>query len=205
MNIKLIGFITFLLISLPGTCPSFAQCEDLEQKLRMLEEKVRQLESRLNMTASEPAQTRPSANPSSYDSWKSHQAQTPVIKTETQEASLSGILKVRVLEKKMYSSETGRGVSLLIAYTNISRKNISAFKGTITVSDVYGNVLANYPLTVNNELPFLESKSWFSDVPNYGADSETYKKLLNTSVEDMKTTLDLKEVVFSDGTVKTQY
>jgi len=209
MKINIVYYILFLLIIISGTRHTFAQCEELEQRLIMLEGKVRQLESRLNITT-DTTENKTSAytvkeKQSSYESWKSLEAQKPAVKTGTGEVSLSGILKVRVLEKKMYSSETGKGVSLLIAYTNISRKNVTAFKGIISVSDIYGNLLVTYPITVNNELPFLESKSWFSDVPNYGADAETYKRLLNTSVEDMKTTLEVKEVVFSDGTVKTSY
>ena len=120
----------------------------------------------------------------------------------SQVESISNVLKSRVLEKDVLSAGRGKGISLLIAYTNIGRKDIVSFKGTIALEDGSGDLLTSYFIDIHLGIPSLESKSSFTEVPYSAAYSAGYRRLFTMKVEEIKTSLNLTGIVFSDGTVR---
>jgi len=204
-------FIILLLSVIIGN-NLFAQCEELEDRINVLEEKIAQLERKLNISTAPPApeaRTTPAVQ---------EEERYPAVKKEpvdetgplagkrvtSQVESISNILKSRVLEKEVKSTGGGRGVSLLIAYTNIGRKDIVSFKGTIALEDESGDLLSSYFIDIYLSIPSLESKSAISEVPLSATYSESYRKLFIMKAEEIKTSLNLTEIAFSDGTVRTK-
>ena len=181
-----------------------ARNEDLEQRLRALEEKVTFMEKTLGIVppgvsveATTPVETLPEQ--------ASAPAASPHRTVETSRIDpLSNVLKSRILEKEARATGEGRGVSLLIAYTNIGRKDIVSFKGTILLEDRSGVLLTGYFIEMELSIPSLESKSGFSTVPVIQEYMAGYKRLFDMNPEDIKVTLNLVEITFSDGMVRAK-
>ena len=189
-----------------------AQCEELEERINVLEKKIAKLEKELNIIPETPTpqtQTPPA---------RKENETYPVVRPEpvstidqqvgnrviSQIESISNVLKSRVLEKDVLSAGRGKGIPLLIAYTNIGRKDIVSFKGTIALEDGSGDLLTSYFIDIHLAIPSLESKSGFTEVPYSAAYSTGYRRLFTMKVEEIKTSLNLTEIVFSDGTVRTK-
>ena len=205
---KTVAFIILLFVVLVRVDYPSAQCEHLERRIKLLEERIKVLELKLKLFHDSLGSDQPASysnEKSKYTPYKERPLQeTKQISAKsvvTKKELLSNFIKSRVLEKNIESTGKGKKVSLLIAYTNISRKDIVSFKGNLSLEDQSGDLLANYFIDIFLEIPSLESKSSFSEVP-YGSG---YKRLYSMKVEDIKTSLNLTEIVFSDGTVGTPY
>lgn len=205
---KTVAFIILLFVVMIRVDSPSAQCEHLEGRIRLLEERIRELEARLNISYDSLGSDQPVSDPNEevkYAPYKDRPLQeTKQLSDErvvTKKELLSNFIKSRVLERNIESTGKGKRVSLLIAYTNISRKDIVSFKGNLSIEDQSGDLLATYFIDIFLEIPSLESKSSFSEVPY----SSGYKRLYSMKVDDIKTSLNLTEIVFSDGTIGTPY
>lgn len=200
--------VILLYLFLVGTNYSFAQqCEHLEERIKILEERIRNLELQLNIRSTTVVnEYTVTTDESKYETYNKPSPDiTPKSnkKIVSSKESISKIIRARVFKKKLQSTEIGkRGVSLLIALTNTTHKDIISFKGTVFCKDYSGIVLTSFPIEFNKLILSYNSESWFGEVP-YDPLSEGYKVLLSTAAEDIKTSLELTEVVFSDGTVET--
>ena len=202
----------FLLLILFTIRNVHAQCEELEERINVLEKKIAKLEKEMNITPEPPSpqtqttpafrenQTYPVVRPEPVSTTGQHVGKRVI----TQVESISNVLKSRALEKDVLSAGRGKGISLLIAYTNIGRKDIVSFKGTISLEDGSGDLLTSYFIDIHLGIPSLESKSSFTEVPYSAAYSAGYRRLFTMKVEEIKTSLNLTEIVFSDGTVRTK-
>lgn len=205
-------YVIFLLLIIAGVNNSYTQCEELEERINVLEKKITELERKLNISPDSPAphtQTTPAVKerkkyPAAKNESVKETGQQVGKRVVTRVESISNILKSRVLEKDVLSAGRGKGISLLIAYTNIGRKDIVSFKGTIALEDESGDLLTSYFIDIHLGIPSLESKSGFSEVPFSAAYSAGYRRLFTMKVEGIKTSLNLTEIVFSDGTVHTR-
>lgn len=205
-------YVTFLFLIIAGVNYSHAQCEHLEERIKILEDKINELESKLSSSydslENDQTTTR-TLEESKYDTYKKQPLQetkqTPKRRVVIPKKPLSNLIKSRILEKDITSTGKGKGVSLLIAYTNIGRKDIVSFKGTISLEDQSGDLLTSFFIDINLKIPSLESKSGFSKVPYSNQYSKGFKRLYSMKVEEIKTSLILTEIVFSDGTVNTKY
>ena len=209
---KTVAFIILLFVVMIRVDYPSAQCEHLEGRIKLLEGRIRELEAKLNISYDSLESDQPASDSNEeakYAPYKDRPLQeTKQLSDErvvTKKELLSNFIKSRVLEKSIESTGKGKRVSLLIAYTNISRKDIVSFKGNLSLEDQSGDLLANYFIDIVLEIPSLESKSSFSEVPYTSFYSSGYKRLYSMKVEDIKTSLNLTEIVFSDGTVGTPY
>ena len=191
---------------------TYAQYEQLEERVKILETKVKELESKLNITYDSLENEQTIGESLDVEKYNTNRKQpfqetkqAPKRRVVTPSEPLSNLIKSRILEKEISSTGRGKGISLLIAYTNIGRKDIVSFKGTISLEDESGDLLTSYFIDVNLAIPSLESKSSFSEVPYSNQYSTGFKRLYSMKVEEIKTSLKLTEIVFSDGTVRTSY
>lgn len=114
---------------------------------------------------------------------------------------LSKIIRARVFNKKIQNTVSGKRISVLIAFTNTTAKDITAVKGKIVLKDYIGNILTIFFLELNKYITSYDSKSWFGEIP-YDPDNEGYKKLEYIQAEEIVVVLEPTEIVFSDGTIK---
>ncbi len=177
--------------------------EQLNERIRVLEERVKKLEgyhrTQTPTTASRPSpQTQSSYTPATQTS---STASSSSKKSSADREYMSKVIRARLFKKNLQTTGSGRSLTLLIAFTNTSRQDINAFKGTIVLSDNIGNDLVSFSIDLTKPITSLESESWFGEIP-YKASNRGYVQLLSLNDEVIKTRLDCEEIVFSDGTVK---
>jgi len=177
--------------------------EQLNERIRVLEERVKKLEgyhrTQTPTTASRPSpQTQSSYTPATQTS---SAASSSSKKISADREYMSKVIRARLFKKNLQTTGSGRSLTLLIAFTNTSRQDINAFKGTIVLSDNIGNDLVSFSIDLTKPITSLESESWFGEIP-YKASNRGYVQLLSLDDEVIKTRLDCEEIVFSDGTVK---
>lgn len=178
--------------------------EQLNERIRVLEEKVRKLEGyhgiqSTTTSSSKPVQqTQSSYTPSTQTS---SAVSSSSKKSSADREFMSKIIRARLFKKNLQTTGSGRSLTLLIAFTNTSRQDINAFKGTIVLSDNIGNDLVNFSIDLTKPITSLESESWFGEIP-YKANNQGYAQLLSLDDQIIKTRLECEEIVFSDGSVK---
>lgn len=194
--------LLFVMCLLLGINNSYSQqYEHLEKRIRGLEEKVRYLESQLGVlsqkTQSNPPVSTNTSPSTSYTSTQQSETQTVPTKTASSEIPLTNIIRARLFKKKVERN----AMQLLIAFTNATRQNITAFKGTVLLKDYMGVELMSFLIEFTKPISSLESESWFGEIP-YDPYNESHKNVISIRDEEIKIDLELTEVVYSDGTVK---
>ena len=177
--------------------------QQLNERIRVLEERVKKLESyhrtQTPTTASRPSpQTQSSYTPTTQTSSAVSSSSS---KSSADREYMSKVIRARLFKKNLQNTSEGRSLTLLIAFTNTSRLDINAFKGTIVLSDNIGNDLVSFSIDLTKPITSLESESWFGEIP-YKAHDQGYVQLLSLDDQIIKTRLECEEIFFSDGTVK---
>ncbi len=156
-----------------------ARIKDLEHKVRLLEARVKALESR------------PQASSPSSSSATSNAA--PV--------NTSGLITARLLKKKLDVSN-GQNLALLISFSNNSFKGIAGFRGELFFTSNTGEKLLNFAVDVNKVIPRAGETSWYGGI-DYVASEVGQVKLLNLHHTQVRVTVALDAVYYTDGTSKS--
>lgn len=155
-----------------------ARIKDLEHKVRLLEARVKALESRPQVNSSSSSATTNSA---------------PV--------NTSGLVTARLLKKKLDVSN-GQNLALLISFSNNSFKGIAGFRGELFFTSNTGEKLLNFAVDVNKVIPRGGDISWYGGI-DYVASEVGQVKLLNMHHTQVRVTVSLDAVYYTDGTSQT--
>lgn len=113
--------------------------------------------------------------------------------------TISKLIRSRLF-KKQIGSKGQNSVSLLIAFTNANHKDLKSFRGVIILKDFTNKELTRFPINVFKHIPSYESESWFGEVPY--SPSQGYRQLLSLNTDNIDMTVELKEIIYSDGSIK---
>ena len=197
---------------------------ELQERIEILEEKVYELEQlvkgKLNLENED--QTDSKGNHASF-TYKRKYAATPDTQIQqtgkhssyTYDSSRSqmhdkdsnlrfeSLIKARVFHKKWEQTNTGNRLSVLIAFTNTTGKDIESFKGTIVLKDYKQNEITRFFIEIKKHIPSYDSKSWYGVVPFKSV--ETSRKLRNIDTDELVTILEPIEVLFTDEVQNNQH
>lgn len=205
----IISIALLFLVSLWPVNTLFAQCQcdDLQQRIKALEEKVRILESRSGVSQT-PVQSSSGIKQSDKDNdgaWSASDNKSTAVsqqQVKSDPKSIVNLVRARLFTKKQNAAESAANVAVLIAMTNSGYKDIASFKGTVVFFDSDNSKLLDFLIEFTRPIRSLSSESWYGEVPA-DPSNEGYKKFLSMKAEDIKTSITLSEVVFSDGTKRT--
>lgn len=180
----------------------------LEKRIRVLEEKVANLEAINSLREIPNSSPRQQSTPSAPSKPVTTQrtpapTQTPVSQPVRTKADLTKLIRARLFKKNLESSSEGKAISLLIAFTNTGRDNIEQFKGTIQLTDMLGSNLFSFTISLDKPIASYDSESWFGEVP-FDPANPGYTRAISLNAEEIRTSIIIDEVVFSDGTVQTK-
>lgn len=176
-SITLLLFTVLVSFSMVGA--NEARIKELEKKVRLLEARVKALESR----------------PQSSATAKSTASST------TAPLNTSGLITARLLKKKLDVSN-GQNLALLISFSNNSFKGIAGFRGELFFTSNTGEKLLNFAVDVNKVIPRSGEMSWYGGI-DYVASEVGQVKLLNMHHTQVRVTVKLDAVYYTDGTSKT--
>lgn len=165
---------------------------DVEKRMTALEKRVRALEQRLDQALS-PSKYSEKKGKSSAASKKS-----PVRLGKSP-------IRARLVRKNLKLAggrETEDNLALLITFKNDSPQGIVSFKGDIVFLDVYADSILTFFAEIEKAIPGGMSNTWFGGIA-YDATNEGHRRLLDTSVDRIKTYVKPEVIVFSDGSIKT--
>lgn len=117
---------------------------------------------------------------------------------------LSSTLALAVYKKGFvpadyYSGSYDDYISLSVTINNLGTKEIRAFKGKLTISDLFGSLINNYVLDYDKRLkPGQNVRTTFFWKYNRFVDED--KKVRGTDLENLKITWFPEAIIFTDGT-----
>lgn len=158
-----------------------------EARIKELEQKVRLLEARMKALESRPQSSSVSSSSSSN--------------TSSAPVNTSGLITARLLKKKLDVSN-GQNLALLISFSNNSFKGIAGFRGELFFTSNTGEKLVNFAVDVNKVIPRGGEMSWYGGI-EYIASEVGQVKLLNMHHTQVRVTVSLDAVYYTDGTSKS--
>ena len=111
-------------------------------------------------------------------------------------------VKATLLRKGVRSLDYGRSeITFATNFSNATGKDIRAFDGVLTFTDLLGNEILSAGLAVNDVLPAGGSLEWEGKL-DYNQFISSHERLRNAETENTKVTFPLKKILFADGTVQ---
>lgn len=228
-RLKSMFHFCFIMFTLYQPSGIFGQSyEQLEARIRLLELRVKKLEQLLENSLTEESipssnfgfdssslskhdddfysgpniQQTPSQESNESDPNSSSVIEVSDNRITVSKQILSNLIRARILKKTIQSTNGGNAISLLIAFTNTDPKDIVSLKGTVTVTDLFENILTRFFIHFERKIASYESEAWFGEVP-YDPTNEDYKMLFSMNAEELKTSFEPTEIVYTDGFIKT--
>ena len=111
-------------------------------------------------------------------------------------------VKATLLRKGVRSLDYGRSeITFAANFSNATGKEIRAFDGVLTFTDLLGNEILSAGLAVNDSLAAGGSLEWEGKL-DYNQFISSHERLRNAETENTKVTFTLKKILFADGTVQ---
>jgi hypothetical protein len=92
-------------------------------------------------------------------------------------------------------------ITFSIEFTNLTGKNIRAFDGALTFTDILDNEIYGAKLAITDPVSAGAKFTWRGQL-NYNQFIDAHRKLRNESAENLKIIFSPKKLLFSDGTTK---
>ena len=127
-------------------------------------------------------------------------SETPKPKTVKQ--SQASPIQAKLLRKWTREGEYGRSsITFALAFANTTGKNVRAFDGTLTFTDLLGNEIHGAKLAVNDPIVAGGSLEWEGKL-DYNQFMPSHERLKTSELENTKVVFALKRILFEDGEVK---
>ena len=108
----------------------------------------------------------------------------------------------KLIRKGTRDGEYGRSsITFAIVFANTTGKNIRAFDGTLTFTDLLGNEIHGAKLAVNDPIAAGGSLEWEGKL-DYNQFISSHERLKNFELENTRVVFALKRILFVDGEVK---
>jgi hypothetical protein len=95
----------------------------------------------------------------------------------------------------------GDAITIDIQITNTFNKKIDGFNGLLIFSDILGNEIKRLNITVTDSIDVGANLLWMGEM-DYNQFIDSSRALRNTDREKIRVNLQLKKVIFADGTVE---
>jgi len=117
------------------------------------------------------------------------------------------VLEVALISKGFKPSNTSLrdyedDITLNVSFKNLSDKDIRAFDGSITFTDLLDNRILTSGVAINQVIKAGDTLKWAGAI-KYNQFMEDHQRLRNEGQENLKIVFVAKKVLFADGTVKT--
>ncbi|KFB74490.1 MAG: hypothetical protein AW09_000201 [Candidatus Accumulibacter phosphatis] len=107
-----------------------------------------------------------------------------------------------LVRKGFREGEYGRNaITFTVRFSNRTGKDIRAFDGNLVFTDLLGNEIHSAKLAINEPVTNGATYSWDGEL-SYNQFMSAHERLKGAEVENMKTLLVTKKVLFSDGEIK---
>jgi hypothetical protein len=113
----------------------------------------------------------------------------------------SSPIKVTLTKKGFHAEDFEKNITFSLSFLNQTGKNIRAFDGVLTFTDLLGNEIMSSKLEINEAVSLGEILNW-DGVINYNQFMSEHKKLRSEKIENIKTIFMPRQVLFDDGSVK---
>ncbi len=90
-------------------------------------------------------------------------------------------------------------IDFSIEYANKTQKDIRAFTGYITFSDLFNRKIMDMTITYEDGLKVGEAKTWEGQM-EYNQFMDTHQRLQSIDQKDLQSVLTLQQVIYADGT-----
>jgi|GEM_PF-806783 len=109
------------------------------------------------------------------------------------------LMKVRLVDKGFAVDKYDRGeITFSLEIANASSKDIRAFDGTLTFTDLLGNTILASKLAINDSLSRAVPMRWNGKI-DYNQFIDKHERLRNEPLENVKVQFQLRSVLFEDG------
>jgi hypothetical protein len=122
-------------------------------------------------------------------------------------AAAPPVLEVTLLSKGFKPASPTAGdfeddITLRYSFKNLSDKDIRAFDGSITFTDLLDNRILGSSIAINEVVKAGDTLNWSGGI-KYNQFMDDHQRLRNEPQENLKIVFVPKKVLFTDGTVKT--
>ena len=123
---------------------------------------------------------------------------TPKFKEPT---PLSVTLDKKGYQAADYSAGIRDAITFAVTFNNLTGKDIRAFDGSLTFTDLLDNTLLSAKLAINDPVPSSSHLGWSGQI-DYNQFIDKHQRLRNEDFQNLKIRFDTKKILFSDGSVK---
>jgi len=100
-----------------------------------------------------------------------------------------------------YRASIEAAITIELTFKNLTGKDIRAFDGTLTFTDLLDNTIISAKLAINDPVSSRSQLEWSGQI-DYNQFMDTHQRLRNQEFQNLKIRFDTKKVLFSDGSVK---
>lgn len=116
-------------------------------------------------------------------------------------------LTISLITKGFHSSDYRAGdyqdsITFSLKFNNQTGKDIRAFDGVVTFTDLLENQVFSAKLAINEPVSRASSLTWSGQI-DYNQFKQEHRKLRNEDDSNLKVQFSPRKILFSDGTVKT--
>jgi hypothetical protein len=92
-------------------------------------------------------------------------------------------------------------ITIALAFTNITGKDIRAFDGVLEFTDLLDNEIHSARVVINEPVASGATLEWVGNI-DYNKYIDSHKRLKNEKVENLKVYFKTRKILFTDGTTK---
>jgi len=119
-------------------------------------------------------------------------------KENARSAELRQAVELTVIHKDFLEADYQKYITITVAYTNQSGKDIRAFQGKIQFTDLFGKEIYESGVTISDPIKAGASGTWHGSI-NYNQFLDADKALRSAELSDMKIIWKPLSVLFADG------
>ena len=113
----------------------------------------------------------------------------------------AALVKKGFSPKDIYNDKFDDEITLSVMFNNKTGKEIRAFDGTLTFTDLLGNEIISSGVAINEKIPAGGSLSWDGSL-EYNQFIDRHERFAAEPQENLKMTFTTGKVLFSDGSTK---
>jgi hypothetical protein len=100
-----------------------------------------------------------------------------------------------------YSVDIKAAITFEVNFDNLTGKDIRAFDGSLTFTDLLDNTILSAKLAINDPVSSGSQLDWSGQL-GYNQFIDKHERLKNEEFQNLKVRFDVKKILFSDGSVK---
>lgn len=116
-------------------------------------------------------------------------------------APLSVTLNRKSFREANYSAGVQDAITFAVTFNNLTGKDIRAFDGTLTFTDLLENQILSAGLAINDPVSSGSQLEWSGELA-YNQFIDRHQRLRNEDFQNLKIRFYTKKILFSDGSVK---